>query len=179
MSESPAVTAPDRGASPTAPCPCGRDATFASCCGPYVRGDVHAPTAEALMRSRYTAYATGVVDHVVRTTWPALQKGLDPKGIAKWSRDSTWQGLDIVKTERGGEADDTGLVEFRARYRDGTGDQVHHELAEFKRQDGHWFFFDGKPVKAPPVRVAPKPGRNEPCTCGSGKKYKKCCGAAA
>ena len=160
-------------------CPCGRPAPLDECCGPIVKGDVPAPTAEALMRSRYTAYATGAVDHVVRTTWPAIQKSLDPKAIAKWSRDSTWLGLEILKTERGEATDDVGVVEFRARFKDGAGEQLHHERAEFKREDGRWYFVDGKPVKTAPVRVLAKPGRNEPCSCGSGKKYKKCCGAAA
>ena len=53
----------------------------------------------------------------------------------------------------------------------------HHERAEFSRIDGRWFYIDGEMIKAKPVvREAPKVGRNEPCPCGSGKKYKKCCG---
>jgi preprotein translocase subunit SecA len=34
-------------------------------------------------------------------------------------------------------------------------------------------------AKAKPVRSGPKVGRNDPCPCGSGKKYKQCCGKNA
>jgi SEC-C motif domain protein len=72
------------------------------------------------------------------------------------------------------------MVEFVARYRMGGAEHAHHERATFQRHDGRWYFEDGDIVKARPVvREAPKVGRNEPCPCGSGKKFKKCHGAGA
>jgi SEC-C motif-containing protein len=129
------------------------------------------------MRSRYTAYATGVVDYVVGTHDLDTAKDVDRDSIAEWSSQSKWLGLRIVATEAGGSADDTGMVEFIARFeRDGAVVE-HHERSTFRRLDGRWLFVDGEMVKARPiVRATPKVGRNEPCPCGSGKKYKQCHG---
>jgi SEC-C motif domain protein len=131
------------------------------------------------MRSRYTAYATQNVDYVLATHDPNSRDEVDPEGAATWSREADWQGLEIVATEAGGPADDAGVVEFIARYAAKGTPVAHHERSTFKKIDGRWFYMDGQMVKARPlVREAPKTGRNEPCPCGSGKKYKKCHGAA-
>ena len=85
--------------------------------------------------------------------------------------------MEIVATEKGTEQDDEGLVEFIARYSVNGTDFEHHERSYFQRIDGEWKFIDGELVKPEPiVRESPKVGRNDPCPCGSGKKYKKCCG---
>jgi SEC-C motif-containing protein len=86
--------------------------------------------------------------------------------------------MEVVSSERGGPEDDTGVVEFIARYAIDGAEHKHHERSDFRRIDGRWFFSNGEKVtSAPIVRAAPKVGRNDPCSCGSGKKFKKCCGA--
>ena len=164
-------------------CPCASGKDLDACCGPIIAG-APAATAEALMRSRYTAYVRGDVDHILASYTPRAASDVDRASTEKWSRESTWLGLTIVATDRGGPDDDEGSVEFVARWREagpsGT-EQRHHERARFVRspKDHRWLYAEGKMVNPPPARREARPGRNDPCTCGSGKKYKKCHGAAA
>jgi SEC-C motif-containing protein len=161
-------------------CPCGTGKDYDACCGPLIAG-APAPTAEALMRSRYTAYVRGAVDHILESHTAKARRDVDRASIEKWSRESTWLGLTVLSTEGGGPADEQGMVEFVARYRMGLegAENVHHERATFVRspRDRRWLFADGRVVGTAPVRREEHPGRNEPCSCGSGKKYKKCHGA--
>ncbi|MFC1895519.1 YchJ family protein [Thermodesulfobacteriota bacterium] len=158
------------------PCPCGSQSPYADCCGPLIERTRSADTPEELMRSRYSAYARGEVDYIVETTHPSRRQGHDPRMIARWSRKSDWHDLQILGVEGGGPDDDEGKVEFIAEYTEKGGRVQHHEIAEFKKSDGQWYFFDGNPPPAKQyVREGPKIGRNDPCPCGSGKKYKKCC----
>ena len=92
-------------------------------------------------------------------------------------REAEWLGLTIVATEQGGEQDDTGMVEFIARHKTEGVEVAHHERSQFRKLDGAWRFVSGTPVKQVPVTRGDKTGRNDPCPCGSGKKYKKCHGA--
>jgi SEC-C motif-containing protein len=158
-------------------CPCGSGAALDACCGPLLEGAA-AATAEALMRSRYSAHVLGHIDYLLATHDPDTRDGLDRDAIERWSLDSEWLGLQIVATERGGAGDDVGTVEFKASYRARDEGVVHHERSRFRRLDGRWFYTDGEIVKAVPLRRAATVGRNDPCPCGSGKKHKKCCGAA-
>jgi SEC-C motif-containing protein len=159
-------------------CYCGTGRDFEECCEPYLKGSAKPETAEALMRSRYSAYATDNIDYVMSTHDPATIDAVDREGAQRWARESAWQGLEIVETVAGGPGDDTGVVEFVARYESEDQAVAHHERAQFRRIDGSWFYIDGEMVKAKPTRrETPKVGRNEPCPCGSGKKYKKCHGA--
>ncbi len=157
-------------------CPCGKGETKKQCCGPLLAGERQAETAEMLMRSRYTAYAEGNIDYILSTHDPKTVDEVDVKGAAQWSKQSKWLGMEIVSSEGGGADDTEGIVEFVANYELGGRKVRHHERAEFRKSGGRWFFVDGKMVKPEPVRVGPKTGRNEPCPCGSGKKFKKCCG---
>jgi SEC-C motif-containing protein len=160
-----------------ATCPCGSGQPFADCCKPFITGLQRPDTAEELMRARYSAYATSAVDFIHDTTHPSQRKHYNQDSVARWSKDSTWLGLDILRTEKGGPEDSDGVVEFIAHYSEKEKPVDHHEIAEFVKTDGQWFFLDGKPPKQTQVvRQGPKTGRNEPCPCGSGKKYKKCCG---
>ena len=156
-------------------CPCRSGDVLAACCGPILDG-VPAPTAVALMRSRYTAYATGAIDHVVSTHDAATRGDVDREGAAQWSRDTEWQGLDILDTERGGEDDTDGIVEFVARGVTRGVPFAQRERSRFRKVDGHWYYVDGQMIREPARKVA-TPGRNEPCHCGSGLKYKRCHGA--
>ena len=108
------------------------------------------------------------------------QETFDKEEALKWAESSEWQGLEIKKTQKGEPADNTGIVEFIAHYKDkASGTELrHHETSLFQKDGGDWKFKEGQIHGAQPVkRLEPKLGRNDICSCGSGKKYKKCCGA--
>lgn len=153
-------------------CPCGNENPFEQCCGPYLSGEKIPPSAEALMRSRYSAY-TRFDDDYLLNTWHPDTRPSNPHP----SKDdgSTWTGLDILRTEAGQAGDTEGVVEFVAHFdMNGTRSSL-HETSQFSHDGKRWFYVDGhgqRPIR----RDAPKVGRNDPCPCGSGKKYKKCCG---
>ena len=130
------------------------------------------------MRSRYSAYALKKTDHILATHDPETRDDVDDAATRDWAARTTWQSLEIVDTKDGGPDDDHGEVEFIARFADEKGrDLSHHERSTFVRREGRWYFVDGvTPKQAPQKRSEPKVGRNEPCPCGSGKKYKKCHG---
>jgi SEC-C motif-containing protein len=155
-------------------CPCGSGQPYGDCCEPLISGVRPAATPEQLMRSRYSAYVKAGVDYLYGTTHPAHRTGYDHEGTRKWAESAQWLGLEILRSEEA-PADGVGQVEFVARYMENGQQQTHHELGQFRREDGAWYFTEGKMVRPQPVRVA-KIGRNEPCPCGSGAKYKKCCG---
>ncbi len=157
------------------PCPCGSGLDDTACCARYF-AERDAPTALALMRSRYTAYVRGNVDYLVDTHDTSTRAGLDRDAITKWSRETAWKGLEILATERGTETDDEGIVEFVARGVTRGAPFAQRERSRFRRVDGHWFYVDGKVVQEQAKRAA-TPGRNDPCPCGSGTKYKRCHGA--
>ena len=144
-------------------CPCGSGIALDDCCGKWHQGQP-APSAERLMRSRYSAYTLGLIDYVVATTLPAQQAALDRDSMRAWSLGSTWLGLEV----EGSELIDThAFVTFTARWHDGDGEHRHRERSAFVQQAGRWYFIDPTvPLKA---------GRNDPCPCGSGQKFKKCC----
>ncbi len=156
-------------------CVCGSGFEFAACCEPILAGQP-APTAEALMRSRYAAYAVGNLDHLERTATPEAREAFNRADAEQVADETTWLGLEIRQVVNGGVEDETGQVEFVFRYRLQGRKMMQHELADFCRQDGLWLY-QGSQMnpKSPPVRVS-KVNRNDPCACGSGKKAKKCCG---
>lgn len=159
-------------------CACGSGRLYAQCCAPIIAGETAPATAEALMRSRYTAFTVGAIDHLYETLAGRQRGDFDREAAESWSREAEWRGLDILAVEAGGATDESGSVEFVARYSQKGVEQRHHERARFVREGGLWRYDDGEDLSRPiPVHVAPKPGRNEPCPCGSGLKYKKCCGS--
>jgi SEC-C motif-containing protein len=161
----------------TAPCPCTSGKTYGDCCAPIIAGTVKAATAEALMRSRYTAYVVHNIDHVERTDHPERRESFDRKSAEQWATMSEWIGLDVVTVEKGGVNDTTGAVEFRARFSIKGQEHQHVERSSFAKVDGTWYYVEGsRPEQKPFVHEAPVVGRNDPCSCGSGKKFKKCCG---
>jgi len=156
-------------------CLCGSGVDYAECCEPIVAGTRHAETAEQLMRARYSAYVKAAVDFLFETTHPDHRDGYDHDGTRQWAEKSEWLGLEILGGSQGGPEDSVGSVEFVARFRENGVLQEHRELGHFKREEEGWYFTTGEMVKPKPA-VSNKVGRNEPCPCGSGKKYKKCCG---
>lgn len=172
-------------------CPCGSNQPYDACCEPYISGKALPPTAEKLMRSRYTAYTKCDIDYIKKTLAPESRADFDVVSTKKWAKESEWKGLKILSTKAGTASDKKGVVEFIATYTVDGKTQDHHEVSEFRKDNkDQWLFVSGeshthnegedhhhapKPVTI--VRETPKIGRNEPCPCGSGKKYKKCCGA--
>ena len=156
-------------------CSCGREEPYERCCQPYIEGAA-APTAEALMRSRYSAYVHGATDYLVSTHAPEGREEVDRDLTEKWAKESSWLGLEVVSTDKGAADDDEGMVEFIARYRTAGHDLSHREKSRFKKVDGRWCYVDGEVARPQPARAAQTAGRNDPCPCGSGKKYKRCHG---
>ena len=152
-------------------CPCGTNINYDNCCARFHRGDARTETAEQLMRSRYSAWALGLIDYIIATTWPKQQHHLQRKTLKAWADATEWRQLEIIDIDKGQVDNTTGEVEFRATCRlKASGEiNVHQERSSFIREAGQWFFID--PASATNI----KPGRNDPCLCGSGKKYKKCC----
>ena len=155
-------------------CPCGSQENFSDCCEPYLAGEKLPATAEALMRSRYTAY-TRLNDAYLLATWHPNTRP-KTKHPSDDGDDTTWTGLSVLRTEQGMPGDKTGVVEFIASCDVGGKPSQLHEISEFQHDGERWFYVNGYDQE-PFRREAPKVGRNEPCPCGSGKKYKKCCGA--
>lgn len=180
----------------TSPCPCGSGINFDECCEPFLKGQVLPETAEQLMRSRYTAFVRADVAYIKKTLAPESRKDFDENSTRQWATQSKWKGLQILKTKDGQAKDTKGIVEFIATYAKDGEEIDHHEVSTFRKTDeGQWLFVDGdshthaggqghhdhhhhhhhaRPETV--VRDQPKIGRNDPCPCGSEKKYKKCCG---
>jgi SEC-C motif-containing protein len=158
-------------------CYCGSGQEFDACCGPILTGTEPAATAEALMRARYSAFVTKQAEFLHESLHPEYRNDHDVAATRRWAERSQWLGLKILDVKAGRPEDDEGTVEFIATYKDHDLVKPHHEISSFRKLDGNWYFVDGELV--PPVtevRSQPKVGRNDPCPCGSGKKYKKCCG---
>jgi SEC-C motif-containing protein len=148
------------------------------------------PTAQALMRSRYTAYTRGDIDYIESTLAPEQRSAFDRATASTWAMQAKWLGLQILFADAGGPGDREGVVAFVATYSQGGQTIEHHETSYFRRgEHNEWLFVSGdtrarrvdrRPhamAPQPAFRSAPKVGRNDPCPCGSGKKFKKCCGA--
>ena len=144
-------------------CPCGSGKALTECCGRYLSGEA-APTAEALMRSRYSAYVLNNHDYLTKTWHPdSCPEQLGGTALK-------WIALEIVSTEQGLEDDSEGKVSFIANFCDTVKGRRLHETSRFVRVDGNWVYLDGQ-CKVSDI------GRNDACPCGSGNKFKKCCGA--
>ncbi len=143
-------------------------------------GSLKAETAERLMRTRYSAFVLVKPEYIVKTTLPAQQTLLDIKAIETWAKETNWAGLEIVAhTPKLGKRH--AQVEFKAYFntKDNTNDlakkiQAHHELSTFVKvkskanNDAQWYFLD--------PTVAMTVTQKQPCICGSGEKFKRCCG---
>ncbi|MCI6261533.1 YchJ family protein [Pyramidobacter sp. SM-530-WT-4B] len=157
-------------------CPCGSNRELEECCRLIIKGSRRAQTAVELMKARYVAYTTGDVDFIISSHDPETRENVSKEATEEWSRSARWLGIEILSTIGGGPDDDDGVVEFVASF-ELEGKKInHHEKSYFKKINGNWFFVDGQIVPETYVRSAPKVGRNDPCPCGSGKKYKFCCG---
>lgn len=124
-------------------CPCTSGDTYDACCGPVLAGQKTAPTAVRLMRSRFTAFARGDADYLLRSWHPSTRPDdlvLDP--------DTHWIRLDILATVAGGPFDTTGIVEFEAFYRDAGVRASLRERSTFVRENRSWSYVDAAPGRA-------------------------------
>lgn len=165
-------------------CPCGSVFPYTDCCGLLIRGS-SADTAEDLMRSRYTAHVVEEWDYLVKTRFSGERN--DRKDMEIRNEGVEWKKLEILHTHKGGHGDDEGEVSYSATFEKNGKTETLQETARFLREDGRWVYCGekSKPKIVSPkvsrsvkpfVRTGAKVGRNDPCTCGSGKKFKKCCG---
>ena len=159
-------------------CPCGADATYEACCAMYHNRLGTAPTAEALMRSRYSAFALGKFDYIADTQKLAHDTTTSGDDIADSNDQTEWLKLDILETQDGEPEHNTGMVAFIAHFKDGPRSGQLQERSLFEKIDGTWFYVAGEHEvnTSSQLVTSAKVGRNDPCLCGSGKKYKKCCG---
>lgn len=138
-------------------CPCGSQLHYMNCCEPYHLGKSIAPTAVALMRSRYSAYSKGHVDYLIQTHHPKTRQKNDRQVISEGIQATRWTGLTILKTQKGTETDHRGMVEFVALYASNpnqkTTPQIYqlHERSRFVKEKGQWFYVEGDIL--PPIKL--------------------------
>ena len=164
-------------------CPCGNGFPYTDCCGPLIRGLGYADTAEDLMRARFTAFALG--------HWSYLENSLVPdergsaQGLEQQEKVINWVRLEILDSNGGGEFDEEGEVSFIAHFTQDGENKTLQETSKFLKVNGKWFYSQREskilPTKLgsseePFKRKKQKLGRNSPCPCNSGKKFKRCCG---
>ncbi len=168
-------------------CPCGSQLSYQQCCEPIHANPTQAQTPEALMRSRYSAHVLGLVDYVVETYHPSCDAASQRQGIEE-SINSDWLKLEVLSAEPSSHSEE-GFVTFKAYFADDGQEYCMQERSRFVRENGQWFYIDGTfPESEQALEPEPKQalldtpvssikvGRNDPCICGSGKKFKKCCG---
>ena len=151
----------------TAPslCFCRSGKEYKHCCAPFHLHTAVPETAEQLMRSRYTAYVLKNIPYIVATTVPSQQTLLETHLLQEWADNTTWLGLEILKTENLTKTQ--SAVEFKAIFQGEEEELTHQERSIFVKIENRWYFVD------PTVSL---PTMKQPCVCGSGKKFKHCCG---
>ena len=125
-------------------CHCQSDLDYAECCEPFHLGHLMPRTAEQLMRARYSAFVVTLPDYIVETTHPDQRdKGLRTS-VVHWMSQTSWDGLDVLKTDGGAEGEKTGVVEFVAKYTLDEKSRKHHERSKFRMHQDMWMFYDGE-----------------------------------
>lgn len=144
-------------------CPCGSNKSYETCCKIFIDGSTTPSTPEALMRARYTAYTQANIGYISKTMKGPAANDFNAVEAEAWAKQITWETLQVI----GAKQEKTqGWVEFIAHYSYEAKRHRLHEVSEFSLENGKWYYTDGK---------TPKIGRNDPCICGSHKKFKKCC----
>lgn len=158
----------------TASCVCGATRSYADCCGLFIETGRAAPTPEALMRSRYTAFTQSNIAYLIATMRGAASQGFNEAETREWASHVKWHKLEVLGTRVSGN---DGTVEFKAYFTHHHQLQLMHEISQFKLIDGCWYYVDGQSqYEDNATSTTRKIGRNDPCSCGSNIKYKKCCG---
>lgn len=156
-------------------CPCGSEKTYKQCCEPYHR-HVNAPTAEALMRSRYSAFCLNHIDYIAQTMRDSAATDFDAAETKAWSASVYWLGLQIIETADDPDDKHHAFVEFIARFMRKDKLQCIHERSEFRCIEGHWYYVAGSKPTHTQNTKAVKIAKNAPCPCKSLKKFKNCHG---
>lgn len=151
-------------------CPCCANNEYDQCCMPFIENNLNPATALELMRSRFTAYALKKHEYIMKTWYEKTrpQSFHDPEEIQ-------WDRLEIINTRKGTAKDNKGEVHFIAYYQKYGKPSKMEECSKFIKQSSKWYYVDAKTPTLDHNKIA-KTGRNTPCPCGSGKKYKHCCG---
>lgn len=186
------------------PCPCGSEKQYPDCCEPLLTGQKTANTPEALMRSRYTAFTQKNADYLLSTMTPELQQANDHQDLQDFADEvESWVKLEIINAPAVSSYATQANVEFTAYFMYDGQQQRIHENSMFVKQNDQWLYAGhqhqcgshhdhnddrqhnhhhhvhdencGHHHHHDPYRAEVKIGRNDPCPCGSGKKYKKCC----
>jgi len=144
-------------------CPCGSEKTYEKCCKQYIEDGKKVHNVEVLMRSRYTAFVLKNAKYILETNYAQEVNDKEVKLLEREFDTVEWLQLYVIDSTQ-------NEVEFKAYFRD-FDEKLHvlHEHSHFVFEDGKWYYRDGVIFKS-------KIERNEPCPCGSGEKYKKCCG---
>jgi SEC-C motif-containing protein len=148
-------------------CPCGTKKSYHKCCGIFHNGSQNPLSAEELMRSRYSAYALKNLTYIKNTMTGKAALGFSLPEAERHQNYGSWLGLDVMNSLNDKKNPDHAFVEFRALHNFKGTMSVLHELSEFTRIEGCWFYIDGETKKG---------SRNDLCPCQSGKKFKKCHG---
>ncbi len=154
-------------------CPCGTLKDYSNCCGPLHKGLTKAESAEQLMRSRFSAFSRENAEYIFDTTHHNYKTDNDKIEIEQSITRFKWLRLDIHDKRAGTSEDKQGIVEFTAHFVDTHTGQTGsvRERSNFLKVKDNWFYTEGE-TKQQQSKVR----RNDPCWCGSGKKYKKCHG---
>lgn len=148
-------------------CPCGSAQDYSLCCQRYLSGAELAPSPSHLMRSRYTAFVMKDAEYLIKTWHPDCHPAdFREEIVTSLAGDTEWLGLTVFAADNGNQPNE-GYVSFVARFREQNKNGAIIERSRFLKENGQWYYIDG---------TRPLIGRNDPCPCGSGKKFKKCCG---
>lgn len=153
-------------------CYCCSDKKFSQCCQPFVDGLALPNTAEQLMRSRFTAYAIRRYDYVLNTYSEEKQNTLSVTQLEESAAGAVWFALSVVPSQPASHSNQCDSVEFTAYYFEGKSLFQLHETSHFIIEGGTWRYHDGE-LADDCGKL--KYGRNLPCLCNSGKKFKQCC----
>ncbi|MDI9819698.1 MULTISPECIES: YchJ family protein [unclassified Legionella] len=153
-------------------CPCDSQKSYLSCCEPFITGKQTPETPEALMRSRYTAYAMANIDYIKETMRHGALIGFQETEAKRWAKRVHWIKLHVLKSDIKNST--TGYVEFEASFVDGSRLKSLHEKSRFMREEGQWYYVGG--THLPTVSTEQMISRTINCPCGSQRKFKNCHG---
>lgn len=151
-------------------CPCKSEKNYELCCKPFLDEQSIPLTPEQLMRSRYTAYSLARTPYITKTMRGQPLMHFNAQEVEKWAKSVLWLGLKVLDSTM--ENEESGFVEFIASYLEKNQIKTICERSEFHKQNGQWFYVAG--VNTMTNKKTLKIGRNSPCPCDSGKKFKNC-----
>ncbi|MEE2025177.1 YchJ family protein [Alkalimonas mucilaginosa] len=151
-------------------CYCGSGLPFSACCQPYLSNQQQPENCEQLMRSRYSAFCLQHLTYLHQTCSHELQAEQAPEQMREFVAQVHFTRLQILPLPAMASIEDEGHVHFQVWYLQGNQLHSFRELSRFSRQQGRWLYQSGTLAELPAQKV----GRNDPCPCGSGRKFKSC-----